>query len=136
MDERDYELFNDSLERCQSRPKFLDRFYELFIASDGSVAEKFANTDLHKQKMMLKVSLYMLLSISDRHPSPESILHLERIAERHSRAQLDIKPETYGLWLNCMLQAVKEFDPKYDSGVDSAWRHALAKGIEFMQAKY
>ena len=35
--------------RPKSRPGFLDRFYELFMASSEEVAKKFADTDLKKQ---------------------------------------------------------------------------------------
>jgi hypothetical protein len=42
LNERDIELFNDSLERCTSGRRFLDRFYELFVASSTEVAAKFA----------------------------------------------------------------------------------------------
>jgi hypothetical protein len=57
LNERDIELFNDSLERCTTGRRFLDRFYELFVASSAEVAAKFANTDFRVQKAALKVSL-------------------------------------------------------------------------------
>jgi hypothetical protein len=54
--EREVGLFNDSLERCASGRRFLDRFYELFVTSSADVAAKFANTDFHVQNRMVKVS--------------------------------------------------------------------------------
>ena len=54
---RDVEVFNDSLERCTSTRRFLDRFYELFVSSSPEVAAKFANTNLRVQKASVKVSL-------------------------------------------------------------------------------
>lgn len=136
MDELDLELFNDSLERCQAHPEFLDRFYKIFISSDPAVAGKFAHTDMKRQQVMLKSSLFMLLEAAGRNPPRESLAHLERIAERHDRKHLDIKPEMYALWLDCMLQAVAEFDRKYNSDVERAWRHILASGIDVMLSKY
>jgi hemoglobin-like flavoprotein len=134
MSERDAELFNDSYERCMRRPGFLERFYEIFIASSEEVAAKFAHTDFRKQRKLLKVSLYMLMSASD--PPPEVTAHLERIAELHSRRHLDIKPELYDLWLGCLLQAMSEFDPSFDKDIEAAWRNVLTPGIQVMKSRY
>jgi len=60
MNEREIELFNDSLERCTRASGFLDRFYELFLASSEEVAKKFKHTDFRKQKRALKPEFYEL----------------------------------------------------------------------------
>ncbi len=129
-------LFNDSLERCQANPKFLDRFYETFIASDKAVAAKFARTDLKRQRMMLKASLYLLLEASGRSPSAESLAHLEHIAVLHDRNHRDIPPDMYELWLDCMIRTVREFDPQCTERTEEAWRTVLGQGISVMQARY
>jgi hemoglobin-like flavoprotein len=133
MHERDIELFNDSLERCTRRPEFLDRFYALFLASSDTVARKFEHTDLHQQARMLKTSLYIMMLASGE---IERIAHLERLAKLHSRAELDIKPELYDLWLDRLVQAVREFDPMFDPEIETAWRRVLQPGIEFMKSRY
>jgi hemoglobin-like flavoprotein len=133
MDEKDIELFNDSIERCSARPDFLRRFYTLFLASSDTVAKKFERTDLRKQARLLKTSLYILMMASD---DSERAAHLERLARRHSRAELDIKPELYDLWLERLLQAVGEYDPKFDAQTETAWRRVLQPGIEFMKSRY
>jgi hemoglobin-like flavoprotein len=133
MHERDVELFNDSIERCSCSPDFLRRFYTLFLASSDTVAKKFEHTDLRKQARMLKTSLYIMMSASC---GSEQIVHLERLAKLHSRAELDIKPELYDLWLDRLVQAVKEFDPMFDPQTETAWRRALQPGIEFMKSRY
>lgn len=68
MRERNAELFNDSYERCMRRPGFIDRFYEILMASSQEVADKFAHTDFRKQKRLLKASLCMLMLTSDPPP--------------------------------------------------------------------
>ncbi len=135
MSERDAELFNDSYERCLSRPGFLERFYEIFMASSEEIAAKFARTDFKKQRRALRVSLYLLMSAAGA-SLPEVTVHLERIAEVHSRRQLDIKPELYDLWLDCLLQAVRERDPLLDKDTEAAWRNVLAYGIQVMKSRY
>jgi hemoglobin-like flavoprotein len=133
MHERDVELFNDSIERCSCRSDFLNRFYTLFLASSDTVAKKFEHTDLREQARVLKTSLYIMMSASG---GPERTVHLERIAKLHSRAELDIKSELYDLWLDRLVQTVKEFDPMFDLEIDTAWRRVLQPGIEFMKSKY
>jgi len=133
MNERDVELFNDSIERCSCRPEFLRRFYTLFLASSDTVAKKFKRTDLRKQARLLKTSLYIMMLASGE---SERIVHLKRLAKLHSRAELDIKPELYDLWLDRLVQAVKEFDPLFDAETESAWRRMLQPGIEFMKSRY
>lgn len=133
MDERDVALFNDSIERCSCRPEFLRRFYTLFLASSDMVAKKFERTDLRKQARLLKTSLYIMMLASGE---SERIVHLERLAKLHSRAELDIKPELYDLWLDRLVQAVKEFDPMFDAETETAWRRMLQPGIEFMKSRY
>jgi hemoglobin-like flavoprotein len=111
LNERDRELFNDSLERCSGGRRFLDRFYELFATSSVDVAAKFANTDFHVQKRAVRVSFYMIMSAIEQ--KPEGHVHLERIAARHSRKGLDIRPQLYDQWLECLIQAVRECDPLF-----------------------
>ena len=67
---------------------------------------------------------------------PERTVHLQRLAKLHSRAELDIKPELYDLWLDRLVQAVKEFDPMFDPETETAWRRMLQPGIEFMKSRY
>jgi hemoglobin-like flavoprotein len=131
--ERDIELFNDSLERT-SGTTFLERFYELFVASSHEVAEKFAHTDFRKQRRAVKVSLYMMMSAALGHP--EGDVHLTRIAQLHSRAALAIRPELYDLWLDCLVQAVREHDRAFSGETERAWRSVMAPGIEFMKSRY
>lgn len=38
---------------------------------------------------------------------------LQRIAKRHSRADLDIRAELYSLWLDCLIQAAREYAPPF-----------------------
>jgi len=133
MHDRDIERFNDSIERCARKPDFLRRFYVLFLASSDEVARKFERTDLKKQARMLRASLYTMMLAGG---GSERFVDLERLARRHSRAELDIKPELYDLWLDRLVQAVAEFDPMFDPEIENAWRRVLQPGIEFMKSGY
>jgi hemoglobin-like flavoprotein len=125
----------DSLTRCLTVAGFFDRFYELFLASSPEVAEKFKSTNFVEQKKMLESSLYLMLVAAG---TSKGVGHseLERVAQRHSRKDLNIQPELYTLWLDCLMQAVSEHDPQYTPELDQAWREALKDGIELMKARY
>jgi hemoglobin-like flavoprotein len=125
----------DSLSRCIQSPEFLDRFYQLFMDSSADVREKFAKTDFDRQKKMLQDSLFVML-VSAGTKTGLAHKELSKLAERHSRAQLGIKPEWYDLWLDCLLKAVAEHDPEYRPELDQAWCGALEDGIELMKSRY
>ncbi len=133
-DDHYFQLFQQSSQRCTEDPNFLGRFYQLFLESSQEVAEKFKHTDFAKQKKMLKNSLFMIMWASQK--SPEEITHLQEIAKSHSREKYDVRPELYDLWLECLLQAVEEFDPIYCLEVKKAWQNILKNGIEFMKNNY
>ena len=129
------EIFNDSYERCLKRPDFFYRFYDNYIGADETVAEKFAHTDMDKQKDMLKASLHMLMALRSS-DSAGAVSYFRRIGTVHGRKGQDIAPEMYDLWLNCLLQTVEEFDDRYDAEVEMAWRKILAGGIRIMKSVY
>ncbi len=133
MEARDIELFNDSLERCSAKPGFLTRFYGLFMASSETVARKFEHTDLRKQARMLKSSLYIMMLASNE---SERAVHLEKLAKHHGRAGLAIAPQLYDVWLDQLMVAVEEFDPRFDLQTGAAWRRVLQPSIEFMKSRY
>ena len=47
-----------------------------------------------------------------------------------------IPPDLYDVWLECLMQTLKEFDPEYSSEVELSWRVVLAPGITYMKFKY
>lgn len=126
--------FSASLGRCHANPGFITRFYDLFIAASPEAAERFKNTDLERQRRAMSASLYALVLAMEG--GQAASLYLDRIARQHGRKELDIRPELYLVWLDCLIQAVEEFDPEYSPETESLWRDAMAFGIEFMQSRY
>ena len=130
----DIAIFNDSFLRCQNKPGFMDRFYELFLASSANIKSKFEKTNFNKQKIALKSSFYMmLLTVQGNAPAQR---YLEEIADLHSRKKLNVKPEMYDLWLECLIKTVEEFDPLFDEQIKRVWRNLMNQGIRFMQSRY
>lgn len=126
--------FHDSLERCGDSASFLGRFYEIFLASSPEIAKKFADTDLKTQTRVLKTSFYMAILAADREHGAQIYLH--RIAERHNRKGLNIKPEYYTLWLESLILAVSEFDPHFDEEIEQVWRSFMQPAIDLMISRF
>ncbi len=50
VNEENYLAVQSSYGRCCSKADFWDKFYDFFLKSSPSVAEKFKNTDMKRQK--------------------------------------------------------------------------------------
>ena len=121
----------ESLARCLDDPRFLDRFYELFLSSSDAVADKFRNTNFESQKRALASSLYLMIMAMDGGDGATG--YLERIAKRHGRNDLDIRPEMYDVWLDCLVCAASECDPQFSDEIEEHWREVMRFGIDFMR---
>lgn len=135
MDEQVLTTFDESLRRCDSNPRFLDIFYDRFMASSPDVREKFKKTDFARQKRLLRASFYLLLLASeDEAYGPER--HLKQLALRHGAHGLEIGANLYDLWLDSLLATVKECDPGYSAEVEAAWEEVMGIGIAYMLGHY
>lgn len=105
------------------------------MASSEDIREKFEQTDFERQKKVLSDSLFLMLSAAG---TTQGFAHvqLEKLAKRHSRAELDIKPEWYEFWLDSLMKTVAELDPDYTDDVEAAWRNAVQGSIEVLIEGY
>jgi hemoglobin-like flavoprotein len=136
MDPRTRDLFLASFGRCRASAGFLDDFYRRFVASSDEVRAKFAGTDMKRQVRMLEDSLLVIAVAVQGEEGSLARGDLPRIAARHSRQDLDIRPGLYDLWLECLIEAVRVHDSQLTPEIEAAWRTTLAFGIEYMRARY
>lgn len=130
------DMFRASLKRCLATPDFLHDFYEMFMASSDTVREKFSMTDFPRQTRVLADSLFIMAVASESKDDAIAWRELDRLAEMHSRAGLDVAPQLYGDWLECLIDAARRHDPSFSAEVESAWRQSLLPGIEHLRAAY
>lgn len=112
---------------------FYDSFYCRFTASSPEVEAKFKDVDMAAQKKFLRDSLAQMIYFGRKREADDYMLNLAKI---HSRSGKNIQPYLYDLWLECLVDTVKDFDPKYNQDVGIAWRVLMAPGITFMKFKY
>lgn len=138
MDERETtRLAKASFDRCSAAPDFLAGFYRRFFAACPDAEPLFANTDLQRQVKLLRDAIGLLLIApffaTDAANAPTL---LAKVAERHSRRNLNIEPRFYPPFVESLIATVQASDPEYSPSVEAAWRAAIAKGVAYMQAHY
>ncbi|MGZ8246521.1 globin [Methylomagnum sp.] len=131
MDERTLEIYNDSFEYCLSKPRFLTRFYERLMASSPEVRARFSNTDIHRQTRILKKSLCLLTMASVG--TSEGRDELVRLSKSHGPDGLNIPAYMYDLWLDCLIQTVKEFHAHWRPEIEQSWRAMLGPHIDVLK---
>lgn len=120
--------------RAIAKRGFLDRFYEIFLASDSSIARKFKNTDLEKQKELLGMSVNMVILFPQENKIAKNAV--SRIRESHSQKRLNIEPNMYDLWRVSLVQAVSECDPEFDDQHEKSWEAVLQIAIDYIIEGY
>ena len=131
------EIFDASYERVlrveTGGRGFFDAFYENFTGASAEVRDKFKHTDMDRQKKMLKKSFYSLVVFYATNNVDD---YLIKVAERHNRANIDIRPELYDLWMESLIATVAQYDADFNETVELAWRLVLSTGITYMKFKY
>ncbi len=120
--------------RAIAKQEFLPRFYEIFLASDPSIARKFENTDLKKQQELLAMSVNMVILFPQENKIAKNAVG--RIRESHQRSGLNIEPRFYGFWISSLIQAVAEHDLEFDAALEASWRKILQVAIDYIIEGY
>ncbi|WP_413112492.1 globin [Thaumasiovibrio sp. DFM-14] len=124
------ETFNDSYDRCLQHKDFFSVFLHTFQQQEGDIAQKFAHLDAKRLQGMLKGAIYMImLSIN----SVDARTKLHQYGKKHGPNGVNVTPEDYDTWLDCLLFSVKVCDPLYDEQIEQAWRTCFQFGIDIMK---
>ncbi len=132
LKEKDFQDFNDSLERCLNNESFIPSFYERFIQASPQIRRLFQHTDMERQFRMLRSSIYMCMLAARSHIQARG--HLTALGDKHS--QLGVRPLYYSFWLESLIASVEAHDPKYSDHVEGVWRAVMAPGVRMMIARY
>jgi truncated hemoglobin YjbI len=127
FDESYARVFGEGVGLSEASTPFFESFYRHFL-KDQAIADAFSQTDMNRQVSMLRKSFFHLVAFYVSHePSAE----LERVARIHQG--LGIDSSYYDLWLDALVDAVREFDPECDETTELAWRLALTPGLTYMR---
>jgi hemoglobin-like flavoprotein len=125
------EVAEASYHRCHS-DAFFRSFYQRLLASDARIPPMFERTDFTKQTKLLQHSIGLLFVFAKR-GNPAI---LERIAGRHGRAEVNVPADMYPLWVDSLVDTVREYDARCSPAVEQAWRQAVAPGIAYLISRY
>lgn len=131
------DLFLASLKRCLAQqPRFTSHFYDRFIGASDEVREKFKDTDMQRQVRMLEDSLLVVANAVQSKDGSIARGELPRIAARHGRDGLAIRPALYELWADCLVETARECDPAFRDEIEQSWRAVLGFGVQYMIERY
>jgi len=128
------ENVRDSFKRCESAGDFADTFYGIFLEKSPEIAELFANTDFKKQRTHLRSSVLLLVSRDINEPKAKHVIG--SIGTSHSKANLNIRPELYDVWLESLCETVKQMDPEWSAELETGWRTQVQPGIDVITSMY
>src|SRR5947207_12880018 len=123
-----------SYERCCADSSFFRAFYDDFFARCPEAKPRFARTDFERQNKLLRHAFGLLLIFPNQARTEPSVL--TRVAERHSRRDLDIPPALYAPFMEGLIATVQRNDPEFSCAVGRAWRETLGAGVGYMRAGY
>ncbi len=128
------EAANASYQRCCTAPEFFESFYRNFFEACPEAEPKFANTDFERQNKLLRHAIGLLLILPKQPEADPTIL--ARIADRHSRRDLDVHPSLYPFFVDSLIVTVQQYDPEFTPEIEDAWRTTVARGVEYMISRY
>ena len=121
--------FHASLARASAHPRFLDVFYERFMAASPAIAAIFAGRDMARLKRKLASSLHLMTLAIDGAPGAD--MYLGYLAQVHER--LAIPPQMYDRWLDALVATAADCDPGFDDALRAVWREVVGAGIRLMR---
>lgn len=131
---RQYIRVRESMGRCLLNGDVFQEFYNRFLQSHIEIAQKFRNTDFAQQKRLLHDGINLAIMFAEGNVVGKN--GIERIAETHGKAGLNISPHWYSYWLESFIDAVEVFDPEFSLELEDEWREVLSKAIEYIKARY
>lgn len=127
-----YADVQQSFQRCLTNKDFLKRFYDIFMESHPDIRQMFQGTDFGKQMSLLRHGLSSALNFAGGTKIGQSVL--TRIGETHGRSRMNISPTLYPYWINSLVAAVAESDPKFTPKLDERWRQALTVATDYIRS--
>ncbi len=123
----------ESFARCTLKKGFIDRFYEVFLASHPSLAPFFKNTDMTDQKGLLRKGISMMILFSQGNAM--AVNALDRLGHSHGPKGMDIPPVLYNYWKDSLMTVVAEYDTQLTDDLAARWHTVLDKGIQHIIAR-
>lgn len=119
-----YEDLQQSYGRCLRDKRFIERFYEVFMASHPAIPPMFARTDFGAQRVALRRGISVaILHAAGSGLSRRTTEQMADVHAAHGRAPVD--PALYPYWIDSLLAVIAETDPEATPALLARWRTAM-----------
>ena len=114
---------------------FISAFYDRLMDANDEIKAKFERVDMETQTDNLARAIVMsFLFVDQSHQTAARTM--EKVRESHSKNNLDIPPQLYDAWLDCLIDTVAELDPQADEELLEDWRSVMQVSINHIRGGY
>ncbi len=117
-----------SLARVGLDPAFLDQLYTNFLKSHSSVSALLGSLESEKRKALMLTEIVALLQFERGENTGKAVLDLVGL----NHVWLGMEPSMHKFWVESLLKALRQVDPKWSSELETTWTHALKRGVEYL----
>jgi len=123
-----------SFGRCTITDDFLVTFYEFLTQSSEEIKDRFAHTDMPRQRRLLKEALIHLIAYASGNEFSRQ--RVTELGNSHCSVQLNVRPELYEVRVDSLVKSIRRHDAQCTPELEASWRNILAPGIAAMTALY
>lgn len=130
-----YDDLQVSFGRCLRRHGFIERFYEILLASHPALPPMFARTDFRGQRLALRRGISMAIAWASGSTMVER--PMRHMIDVHSRAgRAPVEPALYRCWVDSLLATIDEFETEPSPRLRARWREAMEKVVAAFAQSY
>lgn len=130
-----YDDVQASYGRSLRNKEFISRFYEILMESHQDIHPMFQRTDFGRQRKALRRGISIAISFAAGSDSAQ--ISMDDMADIHSAAgRAPVDPKYYQYWLDSLISALAEMDPRFSPRLETRWRQAMQKTIDYFSNSY
>jgi len=119
--------------RCCLRDGFLDTFCGAFLGKSPEAASLLGKTSSDELKRSFEKTLALLMMF--HRGERVATMGLTQVARSPSGQGDGVVPtHLYPLWIESLVEAVRQHDHHFSHELAEAWRHALDRGVRYIKS--
>lgn len=130
------EIVKLSLVRAMTSSLFAKTFYENLFYLNPKLKDYFRNTDWKKQEIALIKGVDHLMGFFADEKNEIHRKNIVRLAESHSKNNLNIHPHKYYYWIDAMVMTLRELDHEWEENNQFYVRECLFFPVSFIISLY